>query len=444
MDGKADAAESQGLELGRLIDEAKISLFQWRVIAYCSLGSFIAGYAIQSLSLAVPRLAEEFGLPPSDFAAAFSATLFGVAVGSMGVAPFADRIGRRPMAIGLMALIGLSSIGAMSVSGMSMLTLWRFLAGVGLGGYLPVAIAMTSEYSPARRRVAMITTMVCAMGVGSLAAGFIASPLDAVWGWRAVIGAGGAALLVSALMAAVFPESLQMLVRRGAPESVIQPQIARIAPAHAGARLFIAARDKAPSRSVLALFAPEYRARTALIWAVFVLNQFVAYGLASWVPTILRSAGWTQPQAMQGASFIPLGGLAGALLISTLADKGKGVLALAAAYAACGAVLVAFGNTPNSVLIWSAFLAVAGLGVMGTQMSLGSMTATFYPPDIRSTAVGWASGVGRIGAIVSPLLVGIMLQAKMDAETILAWLSIPALICAGGILLLPRALSGKR
>jgi AAHS family 4-hydroxybenzoate transporter-like MFS transporter len=177
------------------------------------------------------------------------------------------------------------------------------------------------------------------------------------------------------------------------------------------------------------------------VWVIFWFNLFVIYSLISWVPTLLRSAGWSHDTAQRASGLVALGGIAGGLFVAWIADRGYAIAALFTAYAGTALLLVLFVVGPGSVAAWIVLLLLVGAGAVGGQMAAGSIAAAYYyPPELRSTAVGWFNGVGRIGAIVGPLALAALMNAGWTSGPILGILAVPMLICAGGVLLLPRAL----
>lgn len=430
------------IDIGLLFEADRMSGLQRKVIALCCMATFLDGYDTQALGLAVPRISEAWGLPPSAFAAALSGSLIGLALGAVGLAPLADRFGRRPTLIAMMLVVGLTTFGVAIATNPTALTVFRVMTGLGLGGSVPIATALTSEYAPTRRRAALVALMIACMALGAFAAGIVAPLLSNQWGWRGIFAAGAVLPLVMALLLVVaLPESLRFLVARGGNRTKIASQVERIAPQWANRTPSIAAPTHTRRASVVALFDPPYRMRTVLVWVIFWFNLFVIYSLISWVPTLLHSAGWPHDSAQRASGLVAIGGIVGGLFVAWIADRGYAISALFAAYAGTAVLLVLFIVGPTSVAVWIVLLLLVGAGAVGGQMAAGSIAAAYYyPPELRSTAVGWFNGIGRIGAIVGPLVLAGLMQAGWASSHILGFLALPMLICAGGVLFLPRAL----
>jgi MFS transporter, AAHS family, 4-hydroxybenzoate transporter len=380
-------------------------------VILCSLAAMLDGFDIQALGLAIPGMAREFGLHPTAITMAITASLVGMALGAMTLAPLGDRLGRKPMILALLLLIGITTLAAGWAQDPVMLAVIRFFSGLGMGAVFPVAIAVVAEEAPPERRTALVTLMVACSPIGSFAAGFIAPIVEPVYSWRGIFAVGGAATLVAAgLVWIALPHP------RAAQPSPLKPALS-------------------------SLFVPEYRARTILLWVIFGINLFVTYSLISWLPTLLSEAGWAKADAQRATGLMALGGVCGGLLIAWAADKGLAIPALAATYVITAFLFVLFVIGPGGKPAWMVLLTLVGAGAMGAQMAAGSFSATFYPSAIRATGLGWSGGVGRIGAIIGPLVIASLLKAAVPGEAILALLLIPMLACAYCVTRLPKALA---
>jgi AAHS family 4-hydroxybenzoate transporter-like MFS transporter len=427
------------IDVETAIDEAPVSGLQVRVVVLCALAAVLDGYDIQALSLALPGLAESAGVPPRAFVPAITGSLAGMAAGAILLAPLADRFGRKPLMVALMALIGLSSLGAATTHGVYDLAFWRVLTGLGIGACVPVASAMIAEYAPRRRRAAMITCMACSIGVGAMSAAFIAPMLNAPFGWKGIFIAGGLLPLLSAvLLWAGLPESLAYMVRRRPGDPRIATVLRRIGSSVDPDRLRVRA-ETAVRQSVTSLLSPTYRARTLLVWAIVAMNLFVNYVIVSWLPTLMRSAGWSLELAQRSGAIASIGGIAGGLALSWAADRGRPVLALSVSYFAAAAALVLFPFFPPTLVSWGVLLAVTGAGCFGAQFTLTSIAASYYPASIRATGLGWISAAGRVGSIAGPTLAAVLL-GNMHPSVVLAALTLPMLICGLAVTILPWTL----
>jgi MFS transporter, AAHS family, 4-hydroxybenzoate transporter len=381
-----------------------------RTVALCSLASLLDGYDIQALGLSIPGMAKEFGIAPTALTFAVTASLIGMALGAIALGPLGDRFGRKPMLVAFLMLIGVTTIGVMTSHGPVRLALWRFFSGLGMGAIIPVAIAIVAEAAHETRRTVLITMMIACSPIGSFIAGFAAPLIEPVYGWRGIFGLGGVLTL-----GAAFAISLALPAAEIVKRPDVRPKLA-------------------------GLFTPEYRTRTSLLWLIFGINLFVTYSLISWLPTLLSEAGWAKAEAQRATGLMALGGVCGGLLMAWAADRGRAIPVLASAYVVSAGLFVMFGIGPGSKAAWMALLALVGAGAIGSQMALGSFSASFYPSEIRATGLGWSGGIGRIGAIIGPLVMAGLLTLLIPSGLILALLMIPMLLCAFCVTRLGRAL----
>lgn len=428
-----------GVDVRQLIDERPLAPLQKLIIVLCGLVVLLDGYDIQTMALAVPSLATQWGIAPAKFGLALSASLIGLMVGAGLLAPLGDKFGRRPLLIGGMALLGLASLGTIFSTIPAHLVFWRFVTGLGLGASIPNGTALTSEYMPARRRAALVTLMFCNMAVGAFVAGFTAPAIIEEWGWRGIFVVGGVLPLAVSLILFLFaPESVRFLLARDPDDARIRRILLQIAPGTNAA--FVRSEEQSVKRySVLALFAPEYRLRTLLIWCAFILNLFVLYTLISWIPTLLRAAGWAAANASRGVGIINAGGVVAGLVISAFVDRNKTLPAMLLAYIGVAVSLALFMFLPSGASWWFLLAAIGG-GTSGAQMTLNSLAAEIYPPVIRATGVGWATSIGRVGAALAPLVAAAVVGRQVAPLSVLGMLIIPVLACAASVGLLSAAM----
>jgi AAHS family 4-hydroxybenzoate transporter-like MFS transporter len=436
-----DTAEPIAHDVAKIIDEAPISAFQIRVIALCSVATFLDGYDVQALGVTVPHIARAFGVEASAFGFAFSGSLVGMALGATMLSPLADRLGRRAVLIAMMVLVGLTTLGATFSMGITSMTIWRVLSGFGLGAIVPIAMTMTSEYAPARHRAALITLMVVCTALGAFTAGFAAPYIEQLWGWRGVFGVGAVLPLIAAVILWIaLPQSLLSLVIKDPENPDIKRQLSKIVPNLSAVKFTVkTAGIQIDKASVKTLFSKKLYLRTTLVWIVMGVNMFANYALISWLPTLLDSAGWPLAQAQQSVGLLALGGVGGGLILAWLADRGWAIVSFSLAYAAVALALCLFMSGLYTGPLWLLF-SIIGLGAFGSGMAFASFAASFYPPAIRSTGVGWFSGISRATSIFGPLTMAAMMKAGVDPVTIIGLLMIPMVICILCVIQIPRAL----
>jgi AAHS family 4-hydroxybenzoate transporter-like MFS transporter len=429
-----NAQPSPRIEINQLIDERPLGSLQITVMVMSFLVVWLDGYHIQSLALVVPLLAKAWSLQTSVFKWVLASALVGIAVGSAFIASMGDRFGRRKVLIVSMVIVGVSSIGTGYAAGITDLVIWRFLTGLGLGASIPNSTALTSDYVPSKRRAALVTLMFSGVSIGALTAGMAGPDIVKTFGWRGMFTlAGVLPLVMSLLLATSIPESIKLLLARAPDDPRIPKILAKLAP-DVDARTVYARQQEVPRQSALELLNRTYRKGTLLLWFVFFFNMFSLYLLVNWLPTLLSAQGWSSARAMYGTVMIQAGGVMGGLILSRQVDKGKTVVSTVTAFLITAVAFGLFAVLPSSGLSWWILLLVVGSGISGGQFVLNALGATYYPPVIRSTGVGWVFSIGRIGAIISPF-VGAWIQSLVAPSAVLSLLIIPVVLCIGGVLM---------
>lgn len=418
-----------------VIDRAKFGPLQFGVTALCFIIAMLDGFDTQSIAFVAPKIAEDWGLAPSAFGPIFAIGLLGLTVGAFTLSPAADRFGRKTVILISTLIFGLFALLTAFATSMNELLIYRFITGIGLGAAMPNIIALTSEYGPARLRATLVTVMFCGFPLGSTIGGLVSTWLIAEFDWHSVFVVGGVLpLLLLPVLWFALPESVRFLVAKGAPETKIAPIVAKI-DADASVSEFIAGLKHQQSTaakgfSVFQLFREGRTPTTLLLWVAFFMNLLVMYFLVNWLPTLLKGAGLPLSLAILSTATLNLGGVVGAIALGRMIDRISPYVVLGTAYAASAAfiALLAFGGTNLTVLLAGA--ALSGFGVVGAQIGCNALTASVYPTAIRATGVGWALGVGRIGAIVGPLVGGMLLARDWTPQSLILLAVVPAVIAS--------------
>jgi AAHS family 4-hydroxybenzoate transporter-like MFS transporter len=275
--------------------------------------------------------------------------------------------------------------------------------------------------------------MFSGVPIGAFTSGFVAPTIIENFGWRGMFTIGGVLpLVLCVLLAAIIPESIRLLLASRPDDPRIPKILARLAP-DVDARTVYAKKVEIKRQSVVELLRVPYRRGTVLLWLVFILNMFVLYLLVNWLPTLLTAQGWSPSQAPKGAVMIQAGGVVGGLILSWYVDKGKTVWAMISAYAVTAVAFGLFTVLSSDGPSWWVLLLIVGGGISGGQFALNALSATFYPPLIRATGIGWAASVGRIGAILSPMIGGWILMMQIKPFAVLGMLIVPVAMCAIGV-----------
>jgi MFS transporter, AAHS family, 4-hydroxybenzoate transporter len=416
----------------RLIDDGPLTRFQIGTIICCALVSALDGIDSQSIGVAAPFIADELGVKLADFGPIFSSALAGATVGAASFGPLADRFGRKTLLIAAVLLIGVFTILTAFANSVPMLVSFRVLAGLGLGGATPCFIALTSEYTPARLRAALVTLMWSAFPLGGLLGGLLNWYLIPHAGWRAIFYLGGVAPLVLAVLLFFYlPESIKFLLVRRNDMKGVGRIVARLRSSlvHSDSH-FVLDEKPLPGASIRHLFTEGRALGTLLLWVPFFMGFGVLTVAVLWTPALLKLNGISPANTAFVVAFNGLGGFIGQSTSGRLIQRFGIMPILIPAFLLGAAATVGLGYGA-----WSIALAATFIGLIGVFMGLGTggaiaLAATIYPTPIRSTGAGWGMAMGRFGQIIGPLIAGGLLGAGWTAGPIMTVIACGGLIAA--------------
>jgi AAHS family 4-hydroxybenzoate transporter-like MFS transporter len=425
-------AQASGvIDVAGFIDEQPVGRFQIRLLLACAAVLFLDGFDTQAIGYVAPDLARDWGLARGALGPVFSAGLFGLMIGALIFGPVADRIGRKNIIVFSTAAFGIGTLATVFAEDISSLLVIRFLTGLGLGGALPNAVALTSEFSPHRRRATMVMAMFVGFSVGAALGGLIAAALIPAFGWRSIFLIGGIApLILAPFLAFRLPESVRFLALTGRPDARVADLLTRIAPSAAlpaGTR-FGVHEAKLAGLPVAHLFTESRALATLVLWVVFFMSLLDLYLLSNWLPTVLNDLGASVSMAAAVGAMLQVGGIVGTFILGQFIDRFS-FRALSLTYLFAAFAVAAVGFSGQSIALAALAIFCAGFCIVGGQIASNALAATYYPTTMRSSGVGWALGIGRIGSIVGPLIGGVMLARHVGAETLFIAAAVPAL-CA--------------
>jgi MFS transporter, AAHS family, 4-hydroxybenzoate transporter len=385
-----------------------------RVTWLCGLLLFLEGYDIAAVGYAIPSLADAWRVEARAFTATLVAGNFGLLLGSLCVGWLGDRLGRKPVIICCAATFGLFSLLSALANSPEKLAGLRFLTGLGLGGGIPVAIALAADFAPPKARGRLVMLMSVGVPIGIAAGGLLAGLFVRLIGWPAIFVAGGVApLAMVPFLALWLPES---------------------------GPLNVASRRRNPAA---ALFLNGLAPITLLLWAINLFSLLGVNFILLWTPALLHNAGVSPSQAIFTTMVYALSVIASPFLMAPIVDRfgmERG-LACALAFGACCLLLIGVFDPP----LWLLMPIIWGTGIGGgCQAGINALSGLAYPSAIRSTGAGWALGAGRIGAIVGPLLGGVLLALGFRAHGIFATAAIPAFGATLLMTILARLRLGER
>ena len=416
------------------LEGQRIGSLQLRVAAICLLAQTFDGYDLSSISMAAPALSQAWHLPGAAFASSFVMSSVGIMAGALISGPIGDRIGRKPVLLGSLMLLMVSSLACVWAASVPALAALRFFTGFGIGTLMPATVSLSSDYLPDRLRASAIMVVFTGAPLGGFLGGQVVAQLLPIYGWKVIFVIGGVLpMLLIPVVLFWLPESPRILLKRGrlTPRAAALLQRLNIDPASTGDGL-----DVASGNPVAGLFRDGLAPTTVLLWTLYFANLISMYLIGYWMPTVLHMSGLTPADSVFAASLRDAGPLLSIFILAPLSQRftPQSVLAfsLGAGILAIGAV----GLLDMPYLPLLATIFVIGCCTTGSMTVINGMTAALYPARVRNTGMGWALGVGRLGGIGGPWLGGLLLGIGWPPRQIFLFACVTALIAAVCVVLL--------
>ena len=403
------AADSERVNIADVVDSSPIGGLQIRMFVLCALCLIMDGFDVQMLGPLAPAIGAEWGVEKSEFGGVFGASNFGVLLGALIFTMVADKVGRRPVLVWSTLFFSAMMLVTTLARSLDELLILRFITGLGLGSIIPNATALIGEYSPKRHRVTLMMTISAGFTAGAAISGFAAAGLVGPYGWRSVFYVGGVIPLVIGLaMLFWLPESLQFLALRPAGRDRLRQWLGRLNPAAPLSRdtEYVVSEEHRGGVPATHLFREGRTAVTILLWVVNFMNILILYSLANWIPSVLVDARYAQETGSNATGVLQLGGVVGTFAFAGLIARHGFTPVLATSFALASVSIAAIGISIDSLGLLFVAVFCAGWCVIGAQPGVNAFAATFYPTYLRSTGIGWGLGIGRIGAIVGPVIGG--------------------------------------
>jgi len=430
------------IDLHTLVDEARFNRFHLLILAWCALIIIFDGYDLAVVGIALPFIMKDLGVAPANAGFMVSSALFGMMFGAILLGTIADRVGRRWTMSICIVLFSLFTAAAGLTRDPIVFGVLRFIAGVGIGGVMPNVVAQMTEYSPKRTRATLVTLMFSGYAVGGIVAAVLGKGLIDTYGWQSVFFAAAAPIILVPLIFISMPESMPFLLAKGRThelQRIVRRLDAGWQPS-GGDQFVVPVEDKVDSAPIRQLFAEGRGFSTVMFWIAFFTCLFMVYALSSWLTKLMAAAGFSLGSALTFVLVLNAGAIVGSVGGGWLADRFhiKYVLASMFALAAVSITLLGF-KMPTPALF--AVVALAGASTIGTQIVANAYTGQFYPMAVRGTGLGWALGIGRAGAIIAPILIGILVGMNLPLQQNFMAIAIPALLGMVAVLLIDHGKS---
>lgn len=430
--------QKQTKNVTQWFDDLKLNRFHVLLVLLVAITLIFDGYDSQIIAYIMPHLVKEWNLNPIVAGSVASYGFFGLMVGASGFGMISDRIGRKKSLMLAVAIFStFSGISYFAPDFKTFVTL-RFLAGIGMGGAMPIAITLISEFAPAKIRAKAVTTMFGGFTLGWAVAGLMAMLIIPTNGWRPLLLIGLIPIAIIPLIALYLPESVRFLVSKKRYDEAIREihkieKLACLEPTSWSAENLFQEETK-QTNGIQILFSPSLKRMTILIWITYFFNLLVVYGLSSWLPSLLVKNGFSMVKSYSFGIVQAVGATVGGFILGWVMDKFGRKAGLSLFYILGGISLWVFGfATSNTTLLIAG--AATGIFIIGTQIAQHVIAGEIYPTHARSTGIGYALTIGRLGSIVGPLMGGYIQQmGQFSFGQYFVIFSIPAFLC--GILVL--------
>lgn len=435
------------IDLQRASDEAPFTRFHWIVLIWCALAIVFDGYDLAVVGIALPSIMKDMGVDATQAGFMASSALFGMMFGNVVFGGLSDRYGRRLVICLCIAIFSIFTALAGLMREPISFSVMRFIAGLGIGGVMPNVIAQMTDYSPLRMRSTLITLTFSGYSVGGMLAAILGKGLIETYGWQTVFLAAAAPVVLLPLIWVQMPDSLGFMLRKG-QTAKLKSVLTRMSPGYVPQAddqfVLSAATAKAKgdvNRSAFSELFSEGRAfSTLMFWLTCFMALFMVYALNSWLTKLMAQAGYSLGSALTFVLVLNVGATIGAISAGWVADRLhiKLVTFLMFVMAAVAITLMGY-KLPTTALF--VVVAIAGACTIGTQTMTCAYCSQFYPTSARSTGVGMMLGVGRVGAILAPIVIGMIVSMNLPLESNFMAIAIPAVVAACSILLVQHGRS---
>lgn len=424
-------------DIEAILDGIKPNVFLIGVWALCGVVLFLDGYDLTVIAFMAPELVKEFGFSKSSLGLVFSAGLVGMAFGGPLGGWFGDRYGRRLPIVTSCFVFGCATLAMLLATSVAQLAACRFIVGIGLGVALSTAVAITADFAPRGIRSRVLALVSTCVPFGAILPGVLTATLVPTYGWRLlVIVGGGVPVLIAIVLMWTMPESLKYQALRPKFHARLSALLKRLGatmnwvPAPTDSR-----SERARSVSPTRLFADGLAAITLAIWVLFFVNAMALYLVISWLPLVLQSLGMSIQKAGQTTAMFSAASLIGGLLVASLIAK-VGVALLPAMFMIAIPLLLMFATMELSQAAIMVCVLIPGVSFGALQVACFTVTGMLYPTSVRVTGAGWALSVGRIGAILGPIVGAIVFALQLPPQQMIGFATVPMIVGAiGGIVL---------
>lgn len=429
------------LKLREILNHKSMNSYQWFVVILCVFLIIVDGFDVMVMAFTAAAVSKEWVLTGSQLGGLLSAGLIGMAIGSIFLAPWADKKGRRPLILFCLLISGIGMILSALVQSALQLGILRFVTGLGIGGILASSNVLASEYASNRWRSLAVSLQPTGYAIGATIGGLIAVILIDQFGWRSVFLTGGIMTFVMLIVTYfTLPESLEFLLVKK-PTNALErinsltkklelPEISQLPSENL--------QLQSSKMGITKLFSNNLAISTISLWLSFFFVMFGFYFVMSWTPKILNLSGMTAEQGVTVGILLSAGGIIGCALVGLISAK-VSIFYVQTLFLGLTAVSILLLVNSVSSLTFALFFGLClGVLINGCIAGLYAISPMVYDTDVRTTGVGLAIGFGRTGAILSPLVAGSLLDAGIPALSLYSYYACAFILAIVVVLLIAK------
>lgn len=434
---------SNSINVLKMIDDSKFNRFHASLLFWCGLIIVFDGFDLVIYGSVLPMLMEEWSLNAKQAGTLGSVALLGMMIGALIFGPLADKLGRKMVVLLCVALFSLfTGLNGLS-SGPVEFGIYRFIAGLGLGGVMPNTVALITEYSPRSLKSTLVSIMFSGYAIGGVMAAGLAILMLGQFGWRSVFFVGALPLLLLPFMFRSLPESPKFLLMKNDSKK-IGTVLTKVNPSFKyNNQSFKSPKNEETGVPVLNLFKNGRALSTIMFWVCFFMCLLMIYGLNTWLPKLMVGAGININSGLLFLLVLNFGAIFGAVGGGWLADKWDVKSVLILFFIMASVSLTLLGLIKHMALLYL-LVAIAGASTIGTQIIANAYISQYYPSEMRSSGIGWGLGIGRLGAIAGPMIGGFLLSMNLPFYQNFLAFAIPGIIAVIALLLIQNKYSASK
>ncbi len=412
-----------------LLDSGPISKLQYATIFVCFLMNILDGMDVLVISYCATSIAKSWSMSPEALGIVFSSGLTGMTIGALFLAPLADKFGRKNTILVSALVMGLSMYLTAYATSINYLIFYRFISGIGIGCMLASSTALIAEYTPDSSKDFWVSAVLSGYPIGAVLSGLVAAKVIPAYGWEAMFKIAGLASLVTLPVIVIWlSESLEFYLQKQPKNALQKANTILTKMGRPTVSELPVIDEKKSTISVAKLFASDYKVTTIQLWLALFLAFGALYFLASWIPKLAESTGLPVTMAIYAGTIFNMGAFFGITTQGYFSSKFGLKITIGTLFILTAVLMASFRFFIGTDILLLIVFGILGFGIQGSFVGLYSVAARLYPTEFRSTGVGWAIGIGRLGGIIGPMAGGILIGMGLTMSTNFLFFAVPTLL----------------